>query len=95
MARVIWLSEGIEDVERLHAFLYEKDQAAASRAAANILSGSKLLAANPRIGRPMPDDTKRRELFIAYGAGAYVIRYIFDSNHNVVILRVWHSRENR
>ncbi len=42
----------------------------------------------------MNDGTGRRELFIPFGPGAYVLRYIFDQDI-VVIIRAWHSRENR
>lgn len=43
----------------------------------------------------MSDDTGRRELFLAFGTGAYVLRYKMDVAGTVVIIRVWHSRENR
>lgn len=43
----------------------------------------------------MPDETGRRELFIAFGAGAYVIRYIQQDDSTVVVIRIWHSREDR
>lgn len=95
MARIKWLPEAIQDFERLYFFLLDKDSEAAKRAALNILSGSEILKLTPRIGRPMPDDGNRRELFMAFGAGAYVIRYKLEDENTVVILRVWHSRENR
>ena len=33
--------------------------------------------------------------FVAFGAGAYVLRYIVEPEGAIVILRVWHSREDR
>lgn len=42
----------------------------------------------------MNDDTGRREIFLAFGAGAYVLRYRIDGD-TVVIIRAWHSREKR
>jgi plasmid stabilization system protein ParE len=42
----------------------------------------------------MDDDTGRRELFIPFGAGAYVLRYRIDRD-TVIVIRVWHSREAR
>lgn len=42
----------------------------------------------------MNDDTDRREIFLAFGAGAYVPRYRIDGD-TAVILRAWHSREKR
>ncbi len=44
----------------------------------------------------MADETGRRDLFVAFGAGAYVLRYLLeDKKQAVIIVRVWHSRENR
>ena len=40
----------------------------------------------------MGDDTDRRELLVLFGAGAYVLRYRVHRDA-VVIIRVWHSRE--
>ncbi len=82
------------DIERLYAFLYEKNPEAAARAAQGILDGSRYLEKMPDMGRPMQDDTGRREYFIPFGAAAYILRYRRDQDA-VIILRVWHSRENR
>jgi plasmid stabilization system protein ParE len=95
MARIKWLPEAIQDFERLYFFLLDKDVEAVNRASSNILSGSNVLKASPRIGRPMPDDGDRRELFIAFGAGAYVIRYKLEAKDSIVIIRIRHSRESR
>ena len=95
MAEVKWLPEAVEDVGRLHAFLLDKDQQAAARAAQCILDGTRQLEKFPKIGRPMDDESGRRELFVAFGAGAYVLRYRLDPGEAVVVIRVWHSREIR
>ena len=96
MAHIKWLPEAVTDLRRLHSFLQEYDQKAADSAAGRILEGVKLLKATPRLGRPMSHDgMDRRELFMSFGAGAYVIRYRFENKDHVVITRIWHSRENR
>lgn len=96
MAQIKWLPEAVIDLQRLHSFLEEHDQKAADNAAGRILDGIKLLKATPRLGRPMPDDDiERRELFMSFGAGSYVIRYRFENKDDVVIIRIWHSKENR
>lgn len=95
MVIVKWLPEALDDIKRLHAWLKDKDGQAAARAAACILQGAQLLKRTPRIGRPMPDDTGRRELFVAFGASAYVLRYMLTKNDSVVVIRVWHSKEDR
>lgn len=89
-----WLPATVQDIERLYEFLLEKDPGAAARAMEIILSGAQDLEAMPEMGRPMNDDTGRRELFLPIGAGAYVLRYRLDGEA-VVMIRIWHSREHR
>lgn len=43
----------------------------------------------------MPDKGDRREFFIAFGAGAYVIRNKLEDENTLIIIRIWHSRKNR
>lgn len=95
MPSVIWFPEALRDVERLHDFLKEKSPQAARRAAQAILQGAELLERAPEAGRPLSDGTGRRELFLPFGAGSYVLRYRIDATGTVVVIRVWHSRENR
>jgi len=93
-AKIVWRERALEDISRLHDFLFEKNEEAAAKAARVILRGSSLLEESPRLGRPMADGTGRRELFIPFGAGFYVLRY-FLTNDIVIIVRVWHGREDR
>lgn len=95
MPQIKWLAEALTDVARLHNFLHEKSPDAAARAAQAILEGANLLQDNPELGRLMPDETRRRELLVSFGVGGYVLRYRIDTASAVVIIRVWHSRENR
>lgn len=95
MAEVVWLPEARADVERLHAFLLDKDADAAGLCARKILNAAELLAASPHMGRPMDDETGRREIFMSFGAGAYVLRYMLERPDKAVVIRVWHSREYR
>ncbi len=94
MSQVVWLPEALEDVIRLRSFLEDKSSEAASRAGEVIRGGAKTLANFPAIGKPMNDGTGRRELFLPFGAGNYVLRYR-TQQQVIVIMRVWHSRENR
>jgi len=95
MSEVKWLPEALLDIERLYSFLLDKHPEAARRAASAILEGAKMLETSLHIGRPMSDDTQRRELFIAFGISGYVLRYRLESPDTAVIIRVWHSREDR
>lgn len=94
MSEIIWLPEAVADVDRLYGFLRDHNPDAAERAARIILDGSHQLASLPEIGRPMADGTGRRELLLPFGSGAYVLRYLIHQNR-IVIVRVWHGREDR
>jgi toxin ParE1/3/4 len=94
VSRVIWLPEALEDTRRLRRFLEEMSPTAAARAGLVIQAGTKRLGDFPEIGPPMDDGTNRRELFLPFGAGGYVLRYRMDG-HTVVIVRVWHTKEKR
>ena len=95
MAKIVWRERALADISRLYEFIYTKDSQAAGKVAQTILKASQLLASTPRLGRRMPDETRRRELFIPFGSRFYVIRYFLDDNETIVIVRVWHSREDR
>lgn len=95
MPQIKWLPEALADVERLYEFLSEKSPDAAARAAKAILDGAGVFKSIPDIGRPMDDDTGRREWVVPFGVGAFVLRYMRGESNTVVIIRVWHSKENR
>jgi len=59
-----------------------------------ILEGAERLREFPELGRPMDEDTGRREFFLHFGASAYVLRYRLHGDR-LVIIRVWHGREER
>ena len=91
---LIWLPESRDDIQRLHQFLAEVNPEAAKRAIRVIQEGTRRLIRTPELGRPMEDDSDRRELFLPFGGNAYVLRYRLDKNL-IVIIRVWHGREAR
>ena len=92
--RLLWLPEAIEDLERLYEFLLAKNPSAAERVVPAIDRGARTLPEFPEIGRSMGDETGNRELFVPFGAGAYVLRYRIHGDA-IFIIRVWHSREHR
>ena len=95
MSEIKWLPEALADFERLHEFVRLQSSDAAARAAQALLDGAQLLRTSPALGRLMPDDSERRELFLPFGAGAYILRYRLQTPAIVVIIRIWHSRESR
>lgn len=90
---VLWSARALRDLDRLHDFLAEKDTEAADRALELILEAAEAIGRYPRIGKVMADG-RRREWPVAFGAGAYVLRYRLSAA-NALVLRVWHSREER
>lgn len=94
VSKIIWLPEALEDIQRLRLFLEDKNPTAADRAGRVLQTGAKRLIDFQEIGNPMNDGTGRRESFLPFGAGSYVLRYMID-NKTIVIIRVWHSKEQR
>lgn len=91
--QVVWGEEALRDQKRCIDFLRHVNPNAAIRAANLIADGAENLENFP--GRcPCIDEKGCRELFIQFGKGAYVLRYIVAGN-TVKILRVWHAKELR
>ena len=78
------------DVDRLLHFL--KSPRAAQRASQRILQGLELLSEQPRVGRHLGGAV--REIFVRFGIGGYIIRYRLTGDE-IVVTRLWHSRETR
>jgi len=95
MPTVAWLPEALEDVARLYDFLAEKNPQAGANAVRCIQAAAQLLEQYAEVGKPMEDDSGRREIFAAFGSGAYVLCYRLNAQGDPVIIRVWHSREAR
>lgn len=92
---LIWSPAALDDVQQLIRFLDEATHGAAAgnRAAGLILAAADRLVEQPHIGKTTRDDM--REWFAAFGVGAYVLRYRITPAGDVLIIRVWHSREDR
>jgi len=93
--KVVWTRPALTDLARVINFLKDKNPDAARRAALQINELANHLTKHPALGKPMEDDTGRRELSAPFGKRSYVIRYMLDEDNTAVILRVWHSLENR
>jgi len=79
----------LADLTHIRAYITQFNPAAAERMANRLLAATDRLANHPWIGRPGPADT--RELSIV---PPYVISYeVIDDE--VVILRIWHSAQDR
>lgn len=93
--KVVPSSHAIADLVRLRDFLSSKSPNAARQAGVALETAMASLFETPRRGRPLVG-TEMRELIVRFGASAYVIRYVVDdARDEVVVLRIWHGREQR
>lgn len=92
----VYSAEALRDLERLHDFIAKENPAAANRVARELLDGIRGLRRFPRMGKRAsiapgqlaPDEI--RDWF----TGNHVVRYLILDDR-VVILRVWHGKEER
>ena len=92
---VRFTAEAQADLERLYAFLLEKDPAAARRALAAIGRGIKLLRFSPYSCRKVAMDLPRhRELLVPFGSAGYVVLLEIEPPRTVTILAARHQRED-
>jgi plasmid stabilization system protein ParE len=93
--KLVVSKEALADIERLRAFLDEKEEAAAQHAVAVLQRAVGSLEIFPGRGRPSGIPGVG-ELVVPFGRSAYVVRYFADrERERVVIVRVWHGRETR
>ena len=84
--------QSIRDLERLNEFIRIKNPSAAKRVSDELRKSISRLVDQPRLGKILEEIEKpeTREWF----AGDYVVRYVATSEH-VVILKIWHGKEDR
>lgn len=91
MPALIWHPDALDDVARLYDFLAPVSASVARRAALVIQDAADRIVDNPGVGTPRAEF---REWFAPFGRSAYVLRYYVLPTGEVLITRVWHSREN-
>ena len=93
--KLIVSPEAAADLDRLRAFLADKNPDAAQRAATSLIHAVQSLDIFPDRGR-QTDIESVRELIVPFGSSAYVLRYAhLPDVDEVVVLRIWHGREQR
>ncbi len=90
--RLAWTARALNDLQRLQSFIARENPDAAKRAIKTIRAGVKILAAHPRIGRPVETAPEYREWLIRFGASVYVVLYRMD-DRVIAVLAVRHGRE--
>lgn len=90
---LLWTPAAYRDVIRLRKFLESKDSRAAQRASTTIRMAVSVIADNPYIKNKI-EGREDRELFTPFGKNGYILRYRIEGE-NILLLRIWHARENR
>lgn len=90
--RVIWSTSAWADIDRLHAFLAERDIDAADEAFEKLANAPTALLRFPRRG-PRLSEFDPREVR-EYRVGHYLLRYELAGG-DVFVLRFFHAREAR
>jgi plasmid stabilization system protein ParE len=90
--KVDWSPKAIDDLARLHDFLAPANPPAAAAAIQALVRAGERLAAMPRTGERLERYAPRevRRLIVA----GYELRYEVKGD-DVIVLRVWHAREER
>lgn len=92
----VYSAEALQDLERLHDFIAEENPAAARKVASELLDGMRGLRRFPRMGKRVsiaPGHLAPEEIRDWF-TGDYVVRYLI-LDERIVILRVWHGKEER
>lgn len=94
--KLFYAPEGVEDLRRLHDFVAAKDPLAARRLSKSLSDGIKRLKQFPHMGRRVRQsaDVWAPEEIRDWVTGTYIARYLL-LDETIVILRVWHQKENR
>ena len=87
-----WTRSAYADLKRIHEFLDTVDPVAAARAVQTILARVRRIPQQPRLGERLPgfEDREVRRVLVR----KYEIRYEV-TEHHLIVLRVFHTREDR
>ena len=80
----------IRDLVRLREFIREKNPQAAQKSSSQLKKNIQALVDQPNMGLPIEDLEDFRELV----ARDYIVRYRLLPNE-IVILKIWHGKEER
>ncbi len=94
MPQVVWSPKASRDIDRHYNFLLTRDPTTATKAVQKIIKTGGSLAQSPYRGTIVQQKTGLRKLLVAFGKYGYLIHYMVIEEE-VVILRVYHGRENR
>ena len=91
---LIWEPGAVNDLAQLREFIEPHNPRATANAARRIIDAANLLLDNPYLGHPIEELPEFNQLFIPFGKRGYMLRYCVEGQ-KIIILRIWHARENR
>jgi addiction module RelE/StbE family toxin len=94
MSQIVWTETAIDDLNRHYDFIKINSPDAAARAIQTIVSSGESLQENPRRGATIDEIAGLRKFLVSFGKYGYIIHYVILED-DVIILRVYHGRENR
>ncbi len=94
MSQIIWTQSATDDLNRHYDFIKLNNLDAAARAVKAIVTSAESLQENPRRGGIVDEVAGLRKLLVFFGKYGYIIHYVILED-DVIILRVYHGRENR
>jgi toxin ParE1/3/4 len=89
-----WSAAALADLDRFAAFLHQRHPSMAAMVASEILVKVRIIAEHPQLGRPVKSREHYREVLLRILNATYAFRYRYDGKR-IVMLRVFHSREER
>ncbi len=90
---LIWSPTARTDLVRLRQSIEPNNSEAAKNAARSLKKAFNLIIQHAGVGNRL-EGRRDRELFVPFGQRGYVIRYRLADNA-IVILKIWHSLEDR
>ncbi len=94
MPQIVWTDAAIDDLNRHYDFIKLNNLEAASRALEAIVSSGESLQQNSRRGAIVNEKAGLRKLLAPFGKYGFINHYIVLED-DVVILNIYHGRENR
>ena len=95
MPQIVWTETAINDLNRHYDFIKLNNADAAAQAVQAIVSSGESLRQNSRRGAIVDEIAGLRKLLVSFGKYGFIIIHYAILEDDVVILRVYHGRENR